>query len=683
MIDHALRALIGLMMFLTLLAMGMGLTFAEVVAALRRARILALGIVVNFVAIPALVLLLVKIFAIDGHVAVGLLLCALAPGSGVGPLLVDYAHGDVGLSVGLLLGLTFSSVVLTPILLGWWSGGDVGAALSATTWPTMRLILAFQVVPLIAGLLLRRYAESRTRRAQPWIARIARWLMLGIIAAYLITQGQLLLANGLRPFVVSVIAILASFLVGWAPLLHARTERVALGVTRPELGPRDALGSDAISASVDPRHGPRVRPPHAHRGLRDRCVVPPIDACSRTRGRRRMCSGGVVTRTVVLRRVVGFVRRTLWGFILLGAVILLAWFRLWSPVPVEVVRVERGTVTQEAFGRGTIESQREAAVGFDLVGRLSDVLVEEGTQVSLGQELARLETNQADADLRFAKTGVGAARASLQRLAAEEERARVALEAAEREAPRARTLFASGALPGQQRDEATDRLRLARADLDRVLAQRSEATRGIDVAAGSAEQRRVAMVRATLLAPFDGLVARRLREPGDTVSIGSTVLRIVDTRRAYVSAAIDETVLPQLAVDQRSAIFFPGETVSIEGRVTRISWESDRQTHELIVEITPDRFGRRVAIGQRADVRIELARRERALRVPIGVLHHDETGAYVYVDRGARIAVVRPRFGLSGIDYVEVLDGLSEGDTILNASGAGTSLPVGRRWRRR
>ena len=386
---------------------------------------------------------------------------------------------------------------------------------------------------------------------------------------------------------------------------------------------------------------------------------------------------------LAFRRAVGFVRRTLWGFILLGAVLLLAWFRLWSPVPVEVVRVERGTVTQEAFGRGTIESRREAAVGFDLVGRLRDILVEEGTQVSLGQELARLETNQAEADLQLARTGVRAARASLQRLVAEENRARVALEAAEREATRARTLFTSGALPGQGRDEATDRLGLARADMDRVLAQRSEATRGVDVAAGSAEQRRVALVRTTLLAPFDGLVARRLRQTGDTVSIGSTVLRIVDISSVYVSAAIDETVLSQIALGQRSAILLPGDTASIEGKVTRISWEADRQTHELIVEIAPDRLDRRVAIGQRADVRIGLARRDHVLRVPVGVLHHDETGAYVYVDRGGRISVARPRFGLTGGDYVEVLDGLSEGDTILNAPGAGTSLPVGRRWRRR
>ncbi len=231
MIDHALRILIGLMIFLTLFAMGMGLTFIEVGRALRRARILALGLVVNFVAIPALMLLFVKAFAIDGPVAVGLVLCALAPGGGVGTLFVDYARGDVGLSVGLLLGLTFSSVVLTPILLGLWTGGDVSAALSATTWPTMKLILVFQVVPLVAGLLLRRYAESRTRRVQPWIARIARWLMLGIIAAYIVIKGQLLLANGLRPFVVSVGANLASFLLGWSSLLRPNAERVSLGLT--------------------------------------------------------------------------------------------------------------------------------------------------------------------------------------------------------------------------------------------------------------------------------------------------------------------------------------------------------------------------------------------------------------------------------------------------------------------
>lgn len=377
----------------------------------------------------------------------------------------------------------------------------------------------------------------------------------------------------------------------------------------------------------------------------------------------------------------GVVRRSLWLVLVLGAVLLVAWFRLWAPVRVQVSRVDRGLVVQEAFGRGTIESQREAAVGFDLAGRLSEVLVDEGARVTLGQELARLETNQAQADFRSAQTGVAAARAQLTRLATEEDRARAMLATAERELTRTQSLVNSGGMPGQQGDEANDRLRLARVELDRVLAQRSEATRGIDVAAGSAEQRRATMVRATLLAPFDGLVTRRLREPGDTVSVGSTVLRLVDTKQVYVSAAIDETVLPLLATEQRSLILFPGSSAPVAGRVTRISWEADRQTHELIVEVTPEAVDRRIAIGQRADVRIELARRESALRIPLRMIQHDETGAFLYVDRQGSIAVARPRFGLTGQEMVEVLDGVSENDTVLAAPSASGSLPAGRRWR--
>lgn len=359
---------------------------------------------------------------------------------------------------------------------------------------------------------------------------------------------------------------------------------------------------------------------------------------------------------------------------------LVGWMRFGAPARVEVARIDRGTITQEAFGRGTIESQREAAVGFDLAGRLSAVLVDEGDHVTLGQELARLETNQAQADLRSARSGVGAARASLQRLAAEEERVRAILLGAEREASRTQTLHGAGVIATQQRDDATDRLRVARADLDRVLAQRSEATRGIEVASGVAAQRQVTVVRATLLAPFDGLVSRRLREPGDTVALGSTVLRIVDTQRVYAKAAVDETMLTLLTANQPASLDFLGVGATITGRVSRVPWEVDRQTHELLVDVAPDRLDRRIAIGQRVDVRIEVSRRESVLRVPTRMIHHDAEGPYVYADRGGRIAVVRPTFGLTGREHVEVSGGLAEGAIVLAAPDPRGALPNGRRW---
>lgn len=117
-------------------------------------------------------------------------------------------------------------------------------------------------------------------------------------------------------------------------------------------------------------------------------------------------------------------RRIVLPALIIVSVVVATWLRWNRPVEVQVVRVDRGTVTSVAFGRGTIESQRESAVGFDLVGRLSDVSVDEGDRVTLGQEIARLEPSQAEADLRTATTGIGAARAALKRLAADEDRAR-------------------------------------------------------------------------------------------------------------------------------------------------------------------------------------------------------------------------------------------------------------------
>lgn len=362
---------------------------------------------------------------------------------------------------------------------------------------------------------------------------------------------------------------------------------------------------------------------------------------------------------------------------LLGAVGYLRWI---APISAHAHRVRAGQIVDEVFGRGTIESQREAQLGFDLVGRLSEVLVDEGARVSLGQALARLYPEQARADLRAATSGVAAARSSLVRLAAEEQRAVAALQAATREQRRATELGTLGAVTTQQLDLAEDALRTARADLDRVLAQRVEATRSIDVAQGGAAQRGATMLRATLLAPFPGLITRRLREPGDTVAVGTTVLRLVDTEHVYVSAWIDETMLGHIHEGQRAQITLPGRAEPTPATVERVGWESDRQSHELLVDVTPTKPLGRIAMGQRADVWIATRTKKGVVIVPTSYVRRDTAGAYCYVDRAGRVEKARVRRGIQGRDTLEIRDGLRVGDTVLAPLTPGAELPLGRRW---
>ncbi len=362
------------------------------------------------------------------------------------------------------------------------------------------------------------------------------------------------------------------------------------------------------------------------------------------------------------------------------AVALLAGMRMLRPVPARAHRVDTGDVPVTVYGRGTLESRREAQLGFDLVGRVNEVLVDEGDRIVLGQELARLQPDQVEADLGAAVSGVAASRSALLRLAAEETRARTALEAAETDEGRARALVEGGVAPAADLDAARDRTRLARADLDRVLAQRQEATRGIDVAAGGVKQRRVAVVRATLLAPFDGVVTRRLRNPGDTASIGTTVLRVVDTADPIVAVAIDETALPLLARAQPVEIVFPGDVRRHAGTTERIGLEVDRQTHELVVDVGIAGALDRVVIGRRADAWIEVARARGVVRVPASFVRRDAGGTFCYLARDGRIARTPVTLGAVGRDWIEIKSGLAAGDLVLDAPRAGDPLPVGRRF---
>jgi HlyD family secretion protein len=387
-------------------------------------------------------------------------------------------------------------------------------------------------------------------------------------------------------------------------------------------------------------------------------------------------ANGVAVPARIRRRWIGR------GIPLVVVLALITWAgaRRLRPVPVRTHVVDAGDVAVTVFGRGTLESRSEAQLGFDLIGRVNEVLVDEGDRITLGQELARLEPDQVEADLGAAVTSVAASRAALLRLAAEETRARAALEFAEVEAGRSRALVDQGVSPPAEQDAARDRARLARADLDRVLAQRQEATRGIEVAAGGVRQRKATVVRATLLAPFDGLVTRRLRNPGDTVTVGTTVLRVVDTSRLVVAVSVDETALSMLEAGQSAEIVFPGDERRYTGASERIGLEVDRQTHELIVDVVPAGGPQRIAIGRRADVWIEVARAREVVRIPTAFLRRDADGPFCYVARAGRISRARVTLGGVGRDWIEVTSGLAAGDMVLGTPRAGDSLPVGRRF---
>jgi HlyD family secretion protein len=364
------------------------------------------------------------------------------------------------------------------------------------------------------------------------------------------------------------------------------------------------------------------------------------------------------------------------------AIAFVAHHRWVAPRTVRHDVIDRGDVVREVFGRATIESRREVDLGFDLVGRISDILVDEGDRVKLGQVVAHLAPEQLNTDVHVAASGVSLAKAANARLAADERRAQANLTFGRQEAERMRNLAAEGTINARDLDLAEQQLALAKADIDRVHAAQGEAQKQIAVASGATESKMVAATRAVLVSPFEGMVVRRLKDPGDTVVVGSTVLRIVAVDRIWARAAIDESMLVHLRERMAADIKLVGTGETLRGFVDRIGREVDRQTHEVLVDVLLVEVPSRLAIGQRADVHIALERRENIVRLPLAFLRRDASGPFAFVDDGGRIARAPVEIGVIGRDAVEVKTGLSQGSIVLAPLTSGDLLPIGRRWSR-
>lgn len=360
----------------------------------------------------------------------------------------------------------------------------------------------------------------------------------------------------------------------------------------------------------------------------------------------------------------------------------LAAFAALRPTPVEVARVEIGPVVREALGTGTIEAEAQLNLAFTIAGRVDELRVEEGDVVRTGEVLAVLDPDELSRQRSIAERNVDLAAGAARRSEAEVARMRVELEAATIEARRVDELHATGSVATAERDAVHERLRRAEADLATATAARRHSEAGVVVARETARlhERRIDDTRLT--SPVDGVVVRKLREPGDAVAPGSPVVLVVPTEKIWARVWMDESTLQDLSEGQEARVVLRGAPQrSFRARVDRVGMEADRTTHELLVDLELIERPARLVFGQRVDAFVTLGARPSALRVPQGAC--DVSAGRCFVARDDRVARADVRFGLSGNDWIEVVSGVAGGEDVILPSPERRPWTVGRRVRRR
>jgi HlyD family secretion protein len=260
---------------------------------------------------------------------------------------------------------------------------------------------------------------------------------------------------------------------------------------------------------------------------------------------------------------------------------------------------ERGNSDTRIEASGTIEGT-EADLGFQVGGRVAEIVVREGDAVTAGAVLARLEQSELNARKAAAAAQAQAARALLSELERgarpeEQRQSQSAVTAAqsrmqESEAVLARTrrLHEGGAVSREQLDQAETAYTVARTQYQQAREQLTLVNTGPRVerieaqrAAVRQADANIAQVQATLdnaviRAPFAGVVTVRHREPGESVSPGAPVLTVMNTSDRWVRIYVREDEVGRVRIGAPASIrsdSHPGR--QFQGRVTFIASEAE------------------------------------------------------------------------------------------------------------
>jgi RND family efflux transporter MFP subunit len=242
----------------------------------------------------------------------------------------------------------------------------------------------------------------------------------------------------------------------------------------------------------------------------------------------------------------------------------------------------------------------------------------------------------------------------------------------------------------QALDDARGKNDIARADLGLAEATRDQAVAQVDMASATVEKTKALLAYTQIVAPFDGVVARRMVNRGDLVqadtatrttpSAGAlfTVQRI-DTIRVFCD--VPENDVPRLHVGDPAIVKPAGfDDEPFIGKVTRFSLRLDPETRNMRTEIDLPNPDERLYPGTYAEVSLEMNRRPDALTVPAAAAGSDGDGSFVYTITDDRITRLPIKTGLTDNGRIEVTAGLSEDTPVVtnltSAPPPGTPVQV-------
>jgi HlyD family secretion protein len=379
------------------------------------------------------------------------------------------------------------------------------------------------------------------------------------------------------------------------------------------------------------------------------------------------------------------------GVLFLGAAAITAGGLKERPPPsveVQIAKARKGTITRTITGAGKVQAATTVKISSNLSGDLVELAVKDGDRVTKGQVLGKIDRRRFEASVNQARASQSAAKSDIQVSEVEAQRSAA-------EYGRVEGLVAKGLASAAELEQARAAKETAEARLAGARQRYEQASAVYDEAANN-------LAKTTLVSPIDGNVIELSREVGERVR-GSdfsedVVMTIAALNAMEVKIEVGEHEVVHLkpgqpaevGVDALEGESFQGSVVEIAQKALIKNQGTEAEVTTFPVTVALDSRPPGVLPGMSAEVRIASETHNDAVLVPIQAVtvrsekllpdykppveggaitakRKTESLAKVVfvVDADNKTQLRRVRTGIASETELEILEGLQEGDRIV------------------
>jgi HlyD family secretion protein len=340
---------------------------------------------------------------------------------------------------------------------------------------------------------------------------------------------------------------------------------------------------------------------------------------------------------------------------------------------VEMEQVELKLIRSSILASGTLAFREQVQLRSEVIGQVVELHVEEADSVAKGDMLITLDPESYQAQVEQAE-----ARVRIQQIAIE--RQRLLIKNLEERFERQKALYSAKLVDEDSFEILENDLALARIDLDSLGESLSQVRAALD-------QSEELLNKTRIRSPIEGIVIQIDVKVGETVIAGttnipgSTMMVIADPSETLTEVQVDEADISMVRLDQRADIFaaaYPDTPLSgTVQSIASVARQAPGQPNlSFLVKILLDEQEEvivRPGMSVRADIYTETS--EQTLAVPVQAVRYDEEfneesegseeQPFVFVVEDGKAVRKDVKTGISSDSDQEILEGLSEGETVV------------------